>query len=112
MRIDFNVEIKTLKEEEVLGGPLIAADQLSNLVVIDRGESAATGREAFQLNALMEKIACAKEPIDVSANDLTLLQKVLDNALANHRISTFIVGRLFGILDGQTSEQGEDTQAE
>ena len=112
MRIDFNVEIKNLKGEEVLGGPLMATEQLCNLAIGDRGETAATGMEAYKLNALMERIACADGPVDLSPDDVTLLKKLLDNALGSHRVSTFLVGRLSGILEGQTLDQGEDDKTQ
>lgn len=114
MRINFNAEIKGLKGEDILGDPLIPAEQLSVLVMSDRGESVKSAREAFQLTALVERIAVAKGPIDVSEEEVTLLETVLDNALKGKvfdkdgaviggKVSTFLAGRLYGILEGQAS---------
>jgi len=98
MKIDFTVEIKGLKGEAIPGEKIIAADQFANLVMTDRGESAKTAREAFILNGLMTVIACADGPVELSDVQVTLLETVLTNALVSKRVSTFLVGRLYGLL--------------
>ena len=101
MNIDFNVEIKGLNGEAIPGDKIIAAEQLSNLTLSDRG-AAKTAREAYQINGLMQRIACAKEPVDVSEDEIKLLEKMLDSAISQKTVSTFLVGRLFGILEGKS----------
>ena len=98
MKFDGNAHILGLNGKEIAGGPIIVADQLANLVFSDRGESASTAREAYVLNALMGKIATADKPIDLTDGEVKLLRKVLDNAIKSKRVSTFIVGRLYGAL--------------
>ena len=105
MKIDFNSHILDLHGNEIEGGPVIAADQIASLVLSDRGASVDSARGAYQLNALVEKVSCAKEPIDLSADDIKLLRKVLDAAVASKNASTFLVGRLYGILE-KDSEAG------
>jgi len=104
MKVDLNVEIKNLDGSEIIGGPIMAVEQLANLVVADRGASVDTALGAFKLNSLMGRIACSKEPVDLSADDITLLHKVLDSAVQQKNTSTFLVGRLYGILEGNSEE--------
>lgn len=98
MKLDPNAHILGLDGKEIPGGPIIVADQLANLVLSDRGESAGTAREAYQLNALIEKIATAQEPVALIDTEVKLLKRVLDSAIKSKRISTFLVGRLYGLL--------------
>ena len=105
MKINLNVEIKNLDGSAIIGGPLIAAEQLANLVVADRGASVDTALGAYQLNFLVGRIAVSKEPVDLSTDDITLLHKVLDSAVKQKNTSTFLVGRLYGILE-KDSEAG------
>ena len=99
MKINFDVHILDLHNREIEGGPIIAADQIATLVLSDRGASVDTARGAYRLNALVERIACATEPIDLTEDDIKLLRKVLDAAVASKNASTFLVGRLYGILE-------------
>jgi len=105
MKINLNVEIKNLDGSAIIGGPLIAAEQLANLVIADRGASVDTARGAYQLNFLVERIAVSKEPVDLSTDDIKLIKKVLDAAVKQKNTSTFLVGRLYGILE-KDSEAG------
>lgn len=117
MKIDFGVEILGLDGKEILGEPIIAADQFCSLILGDRGESVDDARAAFRLNSLGERIAISKESIKLSKDEVELLETVLDHALEKNRVSTFLAGRLFGILDGQASsgkatKKGEDTKTQ
>ena len=105
MNIDFNVEIKGLNGKKIPREKIIAAEQLSNLVLSDRGGAAKTAREAYQINGLMQRIACATKPVDVTEDEIKLLEKVLDSAISQKTVSTFLVGRLFGILEGKTEDK-------
>jgi len=105
MKIDFNSHILDLHGNEIEGGPVIAADQVASLVLADRGASVDTARSAYQLNFLVGRIAVSKEPVDLSTDDIKLLRKVLDAAVASKNASTFLVGRLYGILE-KDSEAG------
>ena len=104
MNINFNAHILDLKGKEIEGGPIVAADQIATLVLSDKGASVETAREADKLNALVERIACAEEPVDLSTDEIKLLHKVLDNAVKAHNVSTFLVGRLYGILEKDPEE--------
>ena len=99
MKINFDSHILDLHGKEIEGGPMIAADQVASLVLADRGASVDTARGAYQLNFLVERIAVSKEPVDLSTDDITLLHKVLDAAVASKNASTSLVGRLYGILE-------------
>lgn len=101
MKIDLTQEIVGLDGKKIQGQPLIAAEQLAALVLADRGESVKTALEAYKLNALMEKIALAKGEINLEDDQIELLKKVLEGALKSKNVSTFLVGRLFGILEGE-----------
>ena len=104
MKVDLNIEIKNLDGSAIIGGPLIAAEQLAGLVIADRGASVDTALGAFNLNTLMGHIAVSKEPVDLSTDDITLLHKVLDAAVASKNASTFLVGRLYGILESSAND--------
>jgi len=108
MKVNLNQDILGLDGKKIPGEPLIAADQLAALVLQDRGGSAETARDAYRLNAIVERIACAKGEVNLEEEEVELLQTVLDNALAAKQTSTFLVGRLYGILDGKGPGQGED----
>ena len=99
MKIDLNVIITGLKGEKIEGGAIVAADQLANIAMTDRGESAKDARTAYKLNGLMEKIALAKKEVDLSQEEIDLLITLLDNAMKAKRVSTFLVGRLYGLLN-------------
>ena len=99
MKINFQTEIKDLKGDEILGGPILAADQLCGIALADKGASVETARDAYRLNGLMEQIATAKGEIEISDEEITLLKNMLDNAIKGKQASTFLVGRLYGLLE-------------
>jgi len=98
MKIDFTVEIKSLKGEVIPGEKIIAADQFANIVMADRGACAQTAKEAFMINGAVTTIACATGPVELSDGQITLLESVLTNALRSKQVNTFLVGRLYGLL--------------
>ena len=103
-KINFDAHILNLHNREIEGGPVIAADQVASLVLADRGASVDTARGAYQLNALVERIACAKGPIDLTEDEIKLLKKVLGAAVKSKNTSTFLVGRLYGILESSAND--------
>jgi len=99
MKVNLNVTILGLDGKKVPGEKIIASEQLANLVMADHGESVDKAIEAFQLNGLMERIALAKKEVELSDKEIALLEKVLDGAIEGKRANTFLVGRLYGILE-------------
>lgn len=98
--LDPNKHMMGLNGKKLSGAPLVVGEQLCNLAMLDRGAAASTGKEAYHLNELMQRIATAKKPINLITGEVKLLRKVLDNAIASKQISTFLVGRLYEELEG------------
>lgn len=99
--LDPNKCIMGFDGKKVSDQPLIVSEQLCALAMLDRGKAATTAKEAYILTSLMQRIATAKKPISLIDGEVKLLKKVLDNALASKQnISTFLVGELYGELEG------------
>lgn len=102
MKIDFTEPIKENIQgqnfKDVEQNPIVPADQLANLVYLDRGQIAKTAKEAYQLNSLMERISCSEGAIEINDRERKLLEKVLDAGLKNEMLNSFLAGRLYGLI--------------
>lgn len=104
MRVDFNAPIKAPGGKEYEDGSIIPAEQFAIIIQLDRGGSVSSAREAYKLNDLIGRIACAEEPIDVSDGEVAMLRKVLESAIKDQQASTYLVGELYRLLGGALEE--------
>lgn len=102
-KIDPNAHILGFDGKKLKGPPLLVAEQLCALAILDRSQVATyTPKEAYLLNGLMQRIASAKKPISLVDLEVKLLKRMLGNVIAAKLgVSTFLVGGLYEILDGK-----------